>query len=202
MTGDITLSPTEDEFHITTSDKTVLIQGSYSDDEGNADTYASAVKLDSTGKVSIAAGSSVMGDTASVSVAPDGTVVISGEGAVEISGNPLSITGLQEPTNDSDAATKAYVDQNAGGAVTTNTVTLSSSGWTESGNVYTQTATISGIAKDETEQIITVTPSTVSIAAFGATGVYASAQDNDTITFTATTQPTESLTVYVMVQNL
>ena len=82
------------------------------------------------------------------------------------------------------------------------TITLSSTGWTASGSVYTQTATVSGVSATETEQEIHVTPSTASMTAYMKAGVYASAQAANKITFTASEKPTVNLTVYALIKTL
>lgn len=82
------------------------------------------------------------------------------------------------------------------------TVTLSSTGWTASGDVYTQTATVSGVSAIETEQEIHVTPAIASMSAYMEAGVYASGQAEDQITFTASKVPTANLTVYALIKNV
>lgn len=87
-------------------------------------------------------------------------------------------------------------------SVTQRTVTLSSTGWTASGDVYTQTATVSGVSATETKQEIHVTPDTASMTAYMEAGVYASAQAANQITFTASKVPTANLTVYALIKTL
>lgn len=87
-------------------------------------------------------------------------------------------------------------------SVTQSTVTLSSTGWAASGDVYTQTATVSGVSATETEQEIHVTPATASMTAYMEAGVYASAQAANQITFTASKVPTANLTVYALIKTL
>lgn len=79
---------------------------------------------------------------------------------------------------------------------------LSSTGWTASGSVYTQTATVSGVSATETAQEIHVTPATASMSAYMEAGVYASAQAANKITFTASKKPTVNLTVYAVIRTL
>lgn len=81
-------------------------------------------------------------------------------------------------------------------------ITLSSTGWTASGDVYTQTATVSGVSATETAQEIHVTPATASMTAYMESGVYASAQAANQITFTASEKPTVDLTVYAVIRTL
>lgn len=87
-------------------------------------------------------------------------------------------------------------------SATQRTVTLSSTGWTASGDVYTQTATVSGVSATETAQEIHVTPATASMTAYMESGVYASAQAANQITFTASEKPTVDLTVYAVIRTL
>ena len=82
------------------------------------------------------------------------------------------------------------------------TVTLSSTGWTASGDVYTQSATVSGVSATETAQEIHVTPATASMTVYMEAGVYASAQAANQITFTASKVPTTNLTVYALIKTL
>ena len=82
------------------------------------------------------------------------------------------------------------------------TVTLSSTGWTASGDVYTQTVTISGVSATEKNQEIHVTPATASMSAYMKAGVYASGQAANQITFTASKKPTSDLSVYVLIKDL
>lgn len=85
---------------------------------------------------------------------------------------------------------------------TQRTIILSSTGWTASGDVYTQTATVSGVSATETAQEIHVTPATASMTAYMESGVYASAQAANQITFTASKKPTVDLTVYAVIRTL
>ena len=87
-------------------------------------------------------------------------------------------------------------------STTQRTVTLTSAGWTASGDVYTQTATVSGVSATETAQEIHVTPAIASMTAYMEAGVYASAQATNQITFTASEKPTADLTVYAVIRTL
>ena len=82
------------------------------------------------------------------------------------------------------------------------TVTLTSADWTASGDVYTQSAYIQRVSATETEQEIHVTPAIASMTAYMEAGVYASAQAENQITFTASEKPTVDLTVYVLIKKL
>lgn len=111
----------------------------------------------------------------------------------------LTLNGA--PTADLQAATKKYVDDNAPLSYL-RTITLSSTRWTASGSVYTQTATVSGVSATETEQEIHVTPATASMSAYMEAGVYASGQAANKITFTADSVPKANLTVYAVIRAL
>ena len=78
------------------------------------------------------------------------------------------------------------------------TLTLSTAGWNSTAK--TQTVTCSGVLSDEAAQLITVTPALASQSAYLEAGVRCTAQAADALTFTATTVPTEALTVYAVIQ--
>lgn len=132
--------------------------------------------------------------------------------------NSMKLSGVKSPIDSNEAASKGYVDENVNGVTSRvdslesaisnistpelRTVTLTSSGWTTSGDKFTQTATVSGISSTETAQLITVTPKISNMTAYYDAGVYASSQSTNSLTFTATTKPTSTLTVYVIIQKL
>lgn len=87
-------------------------------------------------------------------------------------------------------------------SATQRTITLSSTGWRASGDVYTRTVAVSGVSATETAQEIHVTPATASMTAYMEAGVYASGQASNRITFTASEKPTADLTVYVVIRTL
>ena len=109
----------------------------------------------------------------------------------------LTLSG--DPTSNLHAATKQYVDELA---PVLKTVTLSTSGWTASGNVYTKSVTVSGVLSSETTQMLFVTPSSASLSHYRECGIYASKQATNSLTFTASKIPTSSLTVYITIQDL
>ena len=74
------------------------------------------------------------------------------------------------------------------------TVTLTVSGWV--GGV--QTVAISGVLADETAQLIQPVPALTSQAAYIEAGILCTGQAENSLTFTATTSPTDDLTVYVV----
>ena len=132
--------------------------------------------------------------------------------------NSMKLSGVKSPIDSNEAASKGYVDENVNGVTSRvdslesaisnistpelRTVTLTSSGWTTSGDKFTQTKTVSGISSTETAQLITVTPKISNMTAYYDAGVYASSQSTNSLTFTATTKPTSTLTVYVIIQKL
>ena len=75
------------------------------------------------------------------------------------------------------------------------TVTLTVSGWV--GGV--QTVAISGVLADETAQLIQPVPALTSQAAYIEAGILCTGQAENSLTFTATTSPTDDLTVYVVI---
>ena len=80
------------------------------------------------------------------------------------------------------------------------TLTLSTAGWDS--DAKTQTVTCSGVLSDEAAQLITVTPALASQSAYLEAGVRCTAQAANALTFTATTVPTEALTVYAVIQTM
>lgn len=74
-------------------------------------------------------------------------------------------------------------------------VTLSAAGWTDNA----QTVTASGVLADETAQLIQLMPTVTSQTAYIEAGILCVSQAADSLTFTATTAPTEDLTVYVTI---
>ena len=81
---------------------------------------------------------------------------------------------------------------------TVRTLMLSTAGWDSTAK--TQTVTCSGVLADETAQLITVTPALASQSAYLEAGALCTAQAANALTFTATTVPTEALTVYAVIQ--
>ena len=79
-------------------------------------------------------------------------------------------------------------------------VVLSSSSWDSMTN--SQIVTVSGVKALEGEQIIHPTPSLASQAAYYDAGILCTAQETDSLTFTAETVPTDDLTVYVVIQEV
>lgn len=142
----------------------------------------------------------VGGQNARVEITHDGIIkLIINNNFLNVTPNGIFIDILSDITKDNQLTTKKYVDSLKPKA---KTVTLSSTGWTASGDVYTQTATVSGVSATETAQEIHVTPATASMTAYMKAGVYASAQAANQITFTASKVPTVDLTVYALIKTL
>lgn len=76
-------------------------------------------------------------------------------------------------------------------------VTLRASGWDS--NAKTQTVTVIGVSADESAQVIQPIPTIASQSAYYAAGILATGQTKNQVTFTATTIPTTSLNIYVVV---
>ena len=74
-------------------------------------------------------------------------------------------------------------------------VTLTASGWVDG----VQTVEISGVLADETAQLIQQVPALTSQAAYIEAGILCTGQAANSLTFTATTAPTDDLTVYVVI---
>ena len=125
------------------------------------------------------------------------------DGYLPKSGGTLTgaLTLKGEPTADLQAATKKYVDDSAKSIkAKAHKITLTVAGWDSTAK--TQSVTVSGVSATETAQEIHVTPATASMTAYMETGVYASAQAANQITFTASEVPTADLTVYVVIRTL
>lgn len=122
-------------------------------------------------------------------------------GALSLTGGTMTgaLTLSGNPTSNLHAVTKQYVD---GLVPVLKTVTLSTSGWTASGNVYTKSVAVSGVSSNEETQMLFVTPSSASLPHYRECGIYASKQGTNSLTFTASKIPTSSLTVYVVIQDL
>ena len=74
-------------------------------------------------------------------------------------------------------------------------VTLTTSGWSASGDVYVQTASVSGMTANS---IVLVTPDVSTGDSYSEFGVMAVAQGNGTLTFNAYLLPDVSLKVNIL----
>lgn len=79
-------------------------------------------------------------------------------------------------------------------------LTLTASAWDST--TKTQTVAATGVSADETTQLIIPTPASASQTAYYEAGILCTGQAANSLTFTATTVPTENLTVYVVIQEV
>lgn len=77
---------------------------------------------------------------------------------------------------------------------------LAADGWDEA--ELTQTVTAAGVLADETAQLILPVPAIASRSEYVAAGVLCTNQAADRLTFTCSSIPTASLTVYVTMQEV
>lgn len=133
-----------------------------------------------------------------------GYVVASPTGVAIGSTEGVSIEDVKNPTKDTDAANKKYVDDAIKplGNLTPSAckVTLTASGWDSTAK--TQSATVSGVLEDESKQLIMPMPAGTSMSAYNEAGIQMTAQAANTVTFTADTVPTADVEVWVVVQNV
>lgn len=129
----------------------------------------------------------------------EGTLLNKGGGALygTLSMNENKITDVGTPTEGTDAANKDYVDS-ISVSPKYSVVTLSASGWSDNA----QTVTVSGVLADETAQLIQPVPAIASQSAYYAAGILCTGQAANSLTFTCTAVPTDSLTVYVVMQEV
>ena len=121
-----------------------------------------------------------------------GALQINASDGSDVSFGESTLKDIGDPADDTDAATKGYVDALKPKAVT---ITLTAAGWSDN----TQTVTVSGVSADETAQLIQPVPSAASQAAYIEAGILCTGQAEGSLTFTAETAPTEDLTVYVVI---
>lgn len=89
-------------------------------------------------------------------------------------------------------------DDTSRGTPSSTMITLASSGWSNK----QQTVIVKGVSANEAAQLITAVPTAASQSAYYNAGVRCTAQMADSLTFTADTVPTASLSVYVVVQEV
>lgn len=88
---------------------------------------------------------------------------------------------------------------------TVQVITLESSGWAKTGDVWTKTVAVTGVLADENKQLIQVSPVSIvtNIKKVSSYGILATAQGADTLTFTATVkQPEESVQMLVNIMDM
>lgn len=81
-----------------------------------------------------------------------------------------------------------------------NKYTLSVAGWDASGK--TQKITVPGVLADEDRQLISPMPAMTSQDAYASAGIACVKQEANALTFKCQTVPTETITVYVAVQEV
>ena len=111
------------------------------------------------------------------------------EGAINMNGQKLS--GLNEPTDDNEAATKGYTDKKCSKAEKAASLTVS--GW---GTDLAQTVSVSGVTASNT---VIVAPNASSHAAYAEANVRCTAQTSGKLTFTCDEKPAAALTVNVVI---
>lgn len=141
--------------------------------------------------------------------APGSTGAAGADGAPGPAGTPgrdATINGVNATTI---TATGGITGSQSGGTYTIDgsglrpkatPITLTAAGW-DSG-AKTQTVTVAGVLADESKQLIMAMPAATSQAAYIKAGILCTGQGANTLTFTAETEPTENLTVYVTVQEV
>ena len=107
-------------------------------------------------------------------------------GAIDMGGQKIS--GLQEPTNSGDAASKNYVDSRK----KTGQCILSQHGWQNNA----QTASVPGVSTTNT---VIVAPAADSFSNYRNFGVRCTAQGNNALTFVYEFTPTADLNVNVLI---
>lgn len=85
---------------------------------------------------------------------------------------------------------------------TTVTISLTTADWTSSNGLYSKSVTVNGVSATETSQVITIVPKLSSQAEYMECGIYASNQAANSITFTCLKVPLNTLTVYVIIENI
>lgn len=124
-----------------------------------------------------------------------------GEPMIEFFGSEYDelviLGGIADPTFETNAANKAYVD---GLAAHQATVTLTVAGWASKA----QTVSVSGILKDQTKQVVDVAPAdTASRDAWAKAGIWCTDPTADgKLTFTCDTVPTVAVNVRVRWQGV
>lgn len=122
---------------------------------------------------------------------PDPRKGLSMQGPINMNGQKLS--GIKEPTNDSDAVSKKYVDQKKN----TQRITLHSSAWVDN----CQTVAVSGITADEAKTDVIASPETSdeNYTAYLDSNIRIVAQSDGAVVFKCEYIPSIDLSVNVIV---
>ena len=152
--------------------------------------------IDGSGAVSTVAGVSpdATGNV-TLTAADVGALAVSGgdmTGAINMNGQPIS--GLNDPTEDTQAANKGYVDSR----ITSVAVTLPASSWANN----LQTVTVLGVTADKskTDVIASPDPADDNYTAYNECGVKLFAQLDGAVQFRCADIPQRDLTVNLMVR--
>ena len=116
-------------------------------------------------------------------------------GSINMNGHQLG--SLAEPVEDSDAASKGYVDTAIKEKRTKYTVTLSADGWVDN----LQTVAVTGVTADESKTDVVASPETSdeNYTAYTENVVRVYEQQDDAVVFKCENAPEIDLTVNVMV---
>lgn len=162
--------------------------------KAHADTYGSKVDV-LEGQMTTANADIVTLKTSVVTAqsTADSANTLAGQANTKATDNASAIASMQTTVeqNTTDIASLRSSKQDS---LTGTSVQLPVSGWNTAS--LTQTVTVTGVT---VSSLIWVAPDGGSFTAWGESGVYASAQGTDTITFTCTTIPTGILTANIII---
>lgn len=112
----------------------------------------------------------------------------------------MQVTDNKINTMKINYSSNSFSTQSSEYLVSHQNASLLSADWVKSGNKYTQTAHVPYVESDEFFQEIHITPKIDSMTAYMESGVYASEQGTNQITFTASKKPTSDLNVEVLIK--
>ena len=116
---------------------------------------------------------------------------------VDTTGNAATATSATSATSATQDGSGNTITTYYQRKMTVTTATLATSSWSGSGP-YTKSVSVTGVTASNN---VFVSPDPASFTHYGECGIYCSAQGSGTLTFTATTVPTSSLTVNVAIFN-
>ena len=134
--------------------------------------------------------------TCNTGTASGNVPIINSSGLITVgtTGNAATATSATSAIQDGSGNTITTFYQQK---MTVTTATLATSSWSGSGP-YTKSVSVTGVTATNN---VFVSPAPASFTHYGECGIYCSAQGSGTLTFTATTVPTSSLTVNVAIFN-
>lgn len=134
--------------------------------------------------------------TCNTGTASGNVPIINSSGLLTVgtTGNAATATSATSATQDGSGNTITTFYQQK---MSVTTATLATSSWSGSGP-YTKSVSVTGVTASNN---VFVSPAPASFTHYGECGIYCSAQGSGTLTFTATTVPTSSLTVNVAIFN-